>query len=78
MKSMEIFLHGMEIFLHGMEIFSHGIYFALCPSAFAASDGQCALRRTSSSHARHATPPPAAAGRFPPTRIHPIASSSNP
>ena len=30
----------MEIFLHGMEIFSHGIYFALCPSAFAASDGQ--------------------------------------
>ena len=37
---MEIFLHGMEIFLHGMEIFSHGIYFALCPSAFAASDGQ--------------------------------------
>ena len=37
---MEIFLHGMEIFLHGMEIFSHGIYFALCPSALAASDGQ--------------------------------------
>ena len=37
---MEIFLHGMEFFLHGMEIFSHGIYFALCPSAFAASDGQ--------------------------------------
>ena len=39
LKSMEIFLHGMEIFLHGMEIFSHGIYFALCPSAFAASGG---------------------------------------
>ena len=37
---MEIFLHGMEVFSHGMEIFSHGIYFALCPSAFAASDGQ--------------------------------------
>ena len=39
LKSMEIFLHGMEIFLHGMEIFSHGIYFAPCPSAFAASGG---------------------------------------
>ena len=37
---MEFFLHGMEFFSHGMEIFSHGIYFALCPSAFAASDGQ--------------------------------------
>ena len=37
---MEIFSHGMEIFLHGMEIFSHGIYFAPCPSAFAASGGQ--------------------------------------
>ena len=37
---MEIFLHGMEFFLHGMEIFSHGIYFALCPSAFAASGRQ--------------------------------------
>ena len=37
---MEIFLHGMEIFLHGMELFSHGIYFALCPSAFAASGRQ--------------------------------------
>ena len=37
---MEIFLHGMEFFSHGMEIFSHGIYFALCPSAFAASGGQ--------------------------------------
>ena len=36
---MEIFSHGMEIFSHGMEIFSHGIYFALCPSAFAASGG---------------------------------------
>ena len=40
LKSMEIFLHGMEVFSHGMEIFSHGIYFALCPSAFAASGGQ--------------------------------------
>ena len=30
----------MEIFLHGMEIFLHGIYFALCPSAFAASGWQ--------------------------------------
>ena len=40
LKSMEIFLHGMEIFLHGMEIFSHGIYFAPCPSAFAASGRQ--------------------------------------
>ena len=37
---MEIFSHGMEIFSHGMEIFSHGIYFALCPSAFAASGRQ--------------------------------------
>ena len=37
---MEIFLHGMEFFSHGMEIFSHGIYFALCPSAFAASGRQ--------------------------------------
>ena len=37
---MEIFLHGMEVFSHGMEIFSHGIYFALCPSAFAASGRQ--------------------------------------
>ena len=40
LKSMEIFSPGMEIFLHGMEIFSHGIYFALCPSALAASGGQ--------------------------------------
>ena len=37
---MEFFLHGMEISSHGMETLSHGIYFALCPSAFAASDGQ--------------------------------------
>ena len=37
---MEIFLHGMEVFSHGMETLSHGIYFALCPSAFAASGGQ--------------------------------------
>ena len=37
---MEFFLHGMEIFSHGMETLSHGIYFALCPSAFAASGGQ--------------------------------------
>ncbi len=37
---MEFFLHGMEVFSHGMETLSHGIYFALCPSAFAASDGQ--------------------------------------
>ena len=37
---MDFFLHGMEISSHGMEFFSHGIYFALCPSAFAASDGQ--------------------------------------
>ena len=37
---MEFFLHGMEVFSHGMETLSHGIYFALCPSAFAASGGQ--------------------------------------